>query len=389
MYLAYCVAYRNRRMKALLWLTPLLLLLYGCPKRTDCPACAAGGPSTARQAVLEGEDEFSHTLVNALGSQKSPNILLLSGGGAHGAWGAGVLNGWTQKPRFDVVTGISTGSLISTFAFLGKQYDKELEDTYTGVSNSDIFRDRWWISLPFSSSVKTTGPLRELIAKHVTNAVIDEVAKESGKRLLLVGTVDFDKGTFVIWDLTRLAAASDMPDRYDRYRQILLAATAIPAIFPPVMIDGAMHVDGGIREQVFGSRFKAAVTRAYQATALRGGGLRDVGVGEPTVYIIINGQLAVRKECVDPYLLPMLQRTVNVVLGETMIGNLCKIQAGLGKIHLSRIPDDYPLNSASEEFNQEEMKNLFEAGKKWATASPISWESTVDAGESPLPCSDN
>ncbi len=173
---APCVADRHRSMRALLWIMPLFLLLYGCSKRTGCPSCAAGGPSVAKQAVLAGEDEFSRSLVNALGSQKSPNVLLLSGGGSHGAWGAGVLNGWTQKPRFDVVTGISTGSLIATFAFLGQRYDKELEATYTGVSDSDIFRDRWWISLPFSSSLKTTGPL---VDDRIRNMFSNQIAENS------------------------------------------------------------------------------------------------------------------------------------------------------------------------------------------------------------------
>ncbi len=46
-------------------------------------------------------------------------ILAISGGGSRGAYGAGVLSGWIvagRRPNFDVVTGISTGALIATFA---------------------------------------------------------------------------------------------------------------------------------------------------------------------------------------------------------------------------------------------------------------------------------
>src|SRR6185436_4223445 len=59
-------------------------------------------------------------------------ILVLSGGGSNGAWGAGFLNGWSEshhRPTFDVVTGVSTGALISTGAFVGDM--KLLRDAYT------------------------------------------------------------------------------------------------------------------------------------------------------------------------------------------------------------------------------------------------------------------
>jgi hypothetical protein len=48
--------------------------------------------------------------------------LAVSGGGDAGAFGAGLLNGWTaagNRPQFKLVTGISTGALIAPFAFLG------------------------------------------------------------------------------------------------------------------------------------------------------------------------------------------------------------------------------------------------------------------------------
>lgn len=56
-------------------------------------------------------------------------FLAISGGGADGAFGAGVLTGWTERgdrPEFDVVTGVSTGALTAPFAFLGPQYDEAL-----------------------------------------------------------------------------------------------------------------------------------------------------------------------------------------------------------------------------------------------------------------------
>ena len=70
------------------------------------------------------------------------NILALSGGGANGAFGAGLLSGWTAagtRPLFKLVTGISTGALIAPFAFLGSDYDATLRDFYTTISTKDIY----------------------------------------------------------------------------------------------------------------------------------------------------------------------------------------------------------------------------------------------------------
>ena len=50
--------------------------------------------------------------------------LAVSGGGDNGAFGAGLLNGWSEtgtRPEFKMVTGVSTGALIAPFAFLGPQ----------------------------------------------------------------------------------------------------------------------------------------------------------------------------------------------------------------------------------------------------------------------------
>jgi hypothetical protein len=73
------------------------------------------------------------------------NVLALSGGGANGAFGAGLLNGWTAagtRPVFKLVTGISTGALIAPFAFLGSAYDATLREFYTTISTKDIYNER-------------------------------------------------------------------------------------------------------------------------------------------------------------------------------------------------------------------------------------------------------
>ena len=79
-------------------------------------------------------------------------VLALSGGGMYGAYSVGVLAGWTAsgtRPEFDVVTGVSTGGLIATYAFLGTEYDRQMVESYTSISERDIYRKRPW-ELPCS-----------------------------------------------------------------------------------------------------------------------------------------------------------------------------------------------------------------------------------------------
>ena len=65
--------------------------------------------------------------------------LALSGGADDGAYGAGFLNGWTiagSRPRFTVVSGVSTGALIGLLAFLGPHYDQQLASLYTQTARA-------------------------------------------------------------------------------------------------------------------------------------------------------------------------------------------------------------------------------------------------------------
>src|ERR1700757_1762844 len=71
------------------------------------------------------------------------SMLALSGGGEHGAFGAGLLSGWSEsgrRPTFDIVTGVSTGALMAPFAFLGSGYDQRLKAVYTEMSMHSVVR---------------------------------------------------------------------------------------------------------------------------------------------------------------------------------------------------------------------------------------------------------
>ena len=182
--------------------------------------------------------------------------LVISGGGGDGAYGAGLLAGWTlsgTRPQFEVVTGISTGALTAPYAFLGPKYDGRLKEIYTTISEKDVLRSSGPLGALFGASLTDNSPLKALVAKHVTADLVDLIGAENAKgRKLLVGTTNLDAQRPVVWDMTAIAASGN-PDRVQLFRDVLVASAAIPGVFPPQLIrvqaDGKsyeeLHVDGG------------------------------------------------------------------------------------------------------------------------------------------------
>jgi hypothetical protein len=188
--------------------------------------------------------------------------LAVSGGGDNGAFGAGLMNGWTAtgtRPTFKMVTGVSTGALIAPFAFLGPDHDAEVREVYTTLTPDRIFRRRSLAAALFNDAMADTTPLAEVIAKYANQKMFEEIGREYDKgRLLLIGTTDLDAQRPVIWNIGALAV-SGHPKALDLFRKILRASSAIPGAFEPVLLDveidgrkyQEMHVDGGAIAQLF------------------------------------------------------------------------------------------------------------------------------------------
>ena len=181
----------------------------------------------------------------------------MSSGGEDGAFGAGLLNGWTaagNRPRFPVVTGISTGALMAVYAFAGAKYDEILRTSYTKITASDIFE---FGTTP--ESLVDTWPLKQLIAKNVTPALLADVSEEyrHGRRLFVL-TTNLDAGRSVVWNMGAIAEKGG-DDGLKLFRDIMLASASIPGEFPPVYIEVEangrrfleMHVDGGVNGPLF------------------------------------------------------------------------------------------------------------------------------------------
>jgi hypothetical protein len=293
--------------------------------------------------------------------------LLVSGGGGDGAFGAGLLVGWTaagNRPEFQIVTGISTGAIIAPFAFLGPAYDKTLRELYTSFSSDDLVRKRNLIQLLRSDAAFDTAPMMRLLDRYLGDEQIAAIAAEGRRgRSLLIGTTNLDAGRPVIWDVTRIAM-SGAPNAKQLIHDIIRASSAIPGAFPPVMfrvqVDGTrydeLHVDGGVTSQVF----LGATGLDWRQIAER---LRAEGT--PQVYVIRNARLAPQWEPVERRLGPIISRSIASLIRDQGIGDMARIyliatRDGM-EFNLARVPTDFAVK-AGELFDRNYMQALFERG---------------------------
>ena len=311
------------------------------------------------------------------------HFLALSGGADDGAFGAGVLMGWTetgQRPEFDLVTGISAGALIAPFAFLGPSYDPQLRALFTEIAPSDVVQlGRLALSVLFREALADTTPLARLIERHADAAMLQAIAAEHERgRLLMIGTVNLDVGRPVIWNIGAIAA-SGHPEALNLFRRILLASASIPGAFPPVMIDveadgrafQEMHVDGGAAMQVF---LYPARLRP-RALAGRAGQQR-----ETTAWVIRNGRVDVAITDPPGGIFSIARRSAQTLLHFSSINDLDRIYLSTYRdrigFRLQSIGPDFD-TPRPRFFDNAYMRALFAYGEargrdltSWVTAPP-------------------
>lgn len=301
------------------------------------------------------------------------NVLALSGGGADGAFGAGALVGWTEtgkRPKFDVVTGVSTGALQSTFAFLGPQYDEQLKTLYTCTCSHDLFAHKGVAGL-LSDSLMDTDKLGEKLEQVLTEDVLDKVAAEhrAGRRLY-VATTNLDAGVVTVWDMGKIASSTH-EWRGELYREILRASAAVPGFFQPVMIHphedgedekGQMHVDGGVKAPILLRGFMLQrPARARNVYMLVNGGMRLTSEHAS----VSSSVMSIAKKSISEMLRGLLYKTVYQAYVVT--------RQSRATFNLGYVPDDVPETKNPLEFDPAEMRTLFEAGRE-AARRPNFWK---------------
>jgi predicted acylesterase/phospholipase RssA len=306
------------------------------------------------------------------------HILAVSGGGGNGAFAAGLMNGWTAsgtRPDFNIVTGISTGSLIAPFVFLGPDYDDLLEQFYTQYSTDDLIKRRSWLKALRTDARFDTSPMRRLIAKYVDSSVMEAIASEYRKgRLLFIGTTNMDAARPVTWDIGAIAN-SGQPGALELIHDVMLASASIPVIFPPVLIEAEangqiydeMHVDGGVSRQAFLFNLSAPED-SFEVLQI---------VGRGKAYVIRNSKLEPSWQAVDRSIMAIAGRSAGSLVRTQGTGDLYREFIGAHKydfdFHLAYIPNDFEADT-HELFDREYMRKLYKLGYEMA-AGGYPWES--------------
>lgn len=358
-------------------------------------ACDLAPRALAKRLNLQ--DRYGQAQLN--NTTPTVNMLLLSGGGARGAWGAGYLKGWQSPkddangvamPPFDVVTGVSTGALQATFAFVGDFH--RIYEIYTTTTSEKVWKKRFALSIPFSNSVLKSSPLLEELRTQVDHHLLVKVNKQAKNRLLCVGAVSLETGKFREWDLTAIAAAyinagqntEEGEELLNLYQTVLLASAAIPVAFPPVEITDsqgrALYVDGGTRENVFvtfGQLLDFALATEVQTYGFDASkGLRIADFVTFNAFVIVNGQLGIAPASVDNHVIPIALRSLDALTSESMNGAIYHIEhelrqrdaKDLVKTRYTYIPGNLCLENSSLEFDPEAMRRQANLAAKYGSA---------------------
>jgi len=347
------------------------------------------GPFTIRGSLGSTLSNKAHNHVNNH-KRTEFNILTLSGGGTRGAYGAGLLSGWTDRgdiPEFDIVTGVSTGAVMATFVFLGGDELDKVKHFYTTLYTDDIYT-RSWLSFFGSAYLMDPQPLKDIFAHNFNEELLNKVAAEHAKgRRLYVGSTNIDTGQLIVWDMGAIAA-SDRADKYQRFADIIYASSALPIFLPPqyfrVDIDDKtfyqMHVDGGIYSHAF---MIGLFINWSEVLELKD----DVHLNfDFTLYTIANRKYRNRthykpveqtpKSIIGAYI-----ETETDLLFDRSIYRLytsCK-QKGI-KFQMAAVPKDVNHVDDATEFNPQKMTKLFNTGYQNALKGII-WQDNISIDE--------
>jgi predicted acylesterase/phospholipase RssA len=332
------------------------------------------GTSDGLDPLVEAIASTFEVGTSADGEAPPSNFLILSGGGQWGAFGAGFIRGWSQKgtdaaarpERFDLVTGVSTGALQSTFAFLGMAQDNALVEAYTITSERQLVRAHGSTFFLRHASLADTAPAEGYVRRRLGTLVDQVAAPENANRKLLVGVVDGLDGRMYAIDLTRIARELTGQEREDCYAGALLASAAVPVVFRQVTVDERPYLDGGVRQSVFVTDIQDAAGRAL-----------DAGRRTGNMYVLMNGDTTTKAvDSLPPKLLPTLNRLRSLVFNQIELTSIFNVAqrfpnmttfVGTAAGHdCSDLPGEH-----SEFFDPAMMRCLREYGEsRWNTGVP-------------------
>ncbi len=370
----------------------LAVIIREWPRAPDAPAGSEEPPPWGSLAALIEEAQNHGTAMPPFVADATHGpaadgkicVLVMSSGGQYGAFGAGVLDGWTrsgQRPAFDVITGLSVGSILAPIAFLGPKYDEQLQqmvhriaavvDRYPikDLGPTDLLAAIWGRGFPVSAEIETI--LRDFYGE----TLIAEVAREHANgRNLYVGSTDVTAGRVTIWDLGAIAGSAH-PDRVQRFQDAILASIAVPVAMPARYIETghpgtyALHVDGSFLAPIF-------------MTTLMGN-FKEIP-GKFEVYVVVNNRLKRPQalKLITPRLVDLIPRLFYLVhtsqFERTMDLLLLQSQLHDFKVRILAIPENENLKF-SMDFSGQEITDLFRLGRRTGQDSKA-WFTLPDSG---------
>lgn len=385
-------------MRLLTFMLGLCCLMAGCtvqrPDPVVCNAPVEGAFSFAPTIVSQAltQEIMVETMIPTLRqvAEEAPrlgpvtvHVLSLSSGGQFGAFGAGFLRGWsenpqTPRPAFDLVTGVSAGALLAPVAFAGSDFDPAL-DIYRGLAEAEVYRRYPTNVALFKPSISSTEPLNQLLRGQLTDAMIDRIgdrfANEGAQ--LLVSAANLDTTENRVFNLGATAARSaSFAAKRDCIIEPMLASAAVPGLFPPRNIDGALYADGGLRDHVFFRAVESARAEVARDTG------RDLRV-EAT--IIVNGALRPPAGGADDTIIGYFTRSAEILADEVLRDSISESVAFAQNRPNWRIKGIFTevdliaagcaASDASGTIDPCVTRTLFDEGRALARRAPIPWKS--------------
>ena len=308
------------------------------------------------------------------------HFLAISGGAQEGAFGAGLLKGWSDsgsRPEFRVVTGVSSGAFLAPFAFLGSEYDEVGRTLFSRYSSKDVVETRIFSALFRGESLSDNKKLRKIVSRHFTPVEMEKVAVEYARgRRLFIGSTNLDTVRPVIWDIGAIAS-SGQPGAYELIIDVIMASSAFPGIFPPQLFrveqDGELfdelHVDGGPTSQVFIFPISFEIREALEMSGLN---------GPAHIYVLRNAPIIPRVEEVEPKTIPILKKTAESLVNTIALMDMHHIyldaQDNQIEFHVAYMPSDF--RKPDEVFDPVYMRELFDFAYQQGQRGG-EWESEV------------
>ncbi len=345
------------------------------------------------------------------GREARLDILMLSGGGSWGAFGAGYLHGWSSlpadqplaMPRFDLVSGVSTGALLSPYALIGTpEYLARVEQVYRSCS------EEWAVMRPLvelvgAASLCDTKLLDSTLRGQMDAGLAREVLRiqEVEHRQAIVASSDIDLGRAVLWRLGDQARKGLAASAYDPdfLFKALRSSAAIPGAFSPVEVDGSLHVDGALYGQIHVLADMRVVDGLLTAWREKAGAAAPL----PKIryWVILNNRLNVEHKTIQPNWSDNAMRSIELMLSAQVAAPLnrlalfvegMRLKHGLDvELRWVQIPSEWTMPPGVTDFHPSVTNSLADLGLTMG-ADPASWSGPEklglveqDAAASPAP----